>query len=215
MEKLLGLPPVASEHGAHVDALIIYVHWLMIILFVGWLGYFAYVLLRFRRGRNPQADYYGVRNHASSYLEAAVALVEGILLVGLAVALHPASVQACAACYGQSDAPMAAGMNWGILSLFGMVVMVLGGIGAFFVYLARRSATISAAKPAQPASASSEASWGPQQGTSLARRGGMRKHWLSFAYQYVGRIGHCCARGQAHSSAAALGGARKITPEVN
>ena len=40
MEKFLGLPLLASEHGKTVDDLIIYVHWLMIVLFVGWLGYF-------------------------------------------------------------------------------------------------------------------------------------------------------------------------------
>ena len=39
-EKLLGLPVLASEHGRDVDSLIIYVHWLMIALFVGWLGLF-------------------------------------------------------------------------------------------------------------------------------------------------------------------------------
>jgi cytochrome c oxidase subunit 2 len=82
---ILGLPEVASEHGQAVDDLIIYVHWLMILLFVGWLGYFAYVLVRFRRSRNPKADYYGVKSHASNYIEGAVALVEGILLVGIAV----------------------------------------------------------------------------------------------------------------------------------
>jgi cytochrome c oxidase subunit II len=87
IEKLLGLPPVASEHGAHVDTLIVYVHWLMIVLFVGWLAFFAYALIRFRRKRNPRADYHGVKSHASSYLEVAVALVEVVLLVGLAIPL--------------------------------------------------------------------------------------------------------------------------------
>ena len=76
---------LASEHGKQVDNLIIYVHWLMIVLFVGWLAYFAYTLFRFHRSRNPKADYFGVRNHASSYIEGAVALVEGILLVAVAV----------------------------------------------------------------------------------------------------------------------------------
>jgi cytochrome c oxidase subunit 2 len=85
MEKLLGLPVLASEHGRQVDDLIIYVHWLMIVLFVGWLGYFAYALVRFHRSRHPKADYHGVRNHASNYLEGAVALVELVLLVGIAV----------------------------------------------------------------------------------------------------------------------------------
>src|SRR5690348_9679870 len=85
MSKLLGLPVLASEHGQQVDNLIIYVHWLMIVLFVGWLAYFAYTLFRFHHSRNPRADYFGVKNHASNYIEGAVALVEGILLIGVAV----------------------------------------------------------------------------------------------------------------------------------
>ena len=89
---LLGLPPVASEHGQHVDDLIIYMHWLMAALFAGWLLYFAYALVRFRRGRNPKADYVGVRSHASSYLEVAVAAVEGALLIFLAVPLWAKAV---------------------------------------------------------------------------------------------------------------------------
>lgn len=87
MERLLGLPVLASEHGKQVDNLIIYVHWLMIALFVGWLAYFAYVLVRFRRSRHPKADYVGAKTHASSYIEGAVALVEGVLLIGFAVPL--------------------------------------------------------------------------------------------------------------------------------
>src|SRR5436190_13030378 len=87
MNKLLGLPVLASEHGQDVDNLIIYVHWLMAALFVGWLAYFAYALFRFHRSRNPKADYLGVKNHASSYIEGAVALIEGVLLIGVAVPL--------------------------------------------------------------------------------------------------------------------------------
>jgi len=65
-----------------------------------------------------------------------------MLCCGLAVcwALHPLSLRACAACYGQSDSPMAQGMNWGIFSLLGVVVVVLGSISTFFVFLARRAA---------------------------------------------------------------------------
>ena len=92
MEKLLGLPVLASEHGRDVDNLIIYVHWLMILLFIGWLAYFAYVLFRFHRSRNPKADYTGVKNHASNYIEGAVALIEGVLLVGVAVPLWAKAV---------------------------------------------------------------------------------------------------------------------------
>ena len=56
----------------------------------------------------------------------------------------PSAALACAACYGQSDSPMANGMNWGILSLLAVVVCVLGGIAAFFIYLARKAAAASA-----------------------------------------------------------------------
>src|SRR6267154_4640645 len=92
MSKLLGLPVLASEHGQQVDNLIIYVHWLMIVLFVGWLAYFAYALFRFHHSRNPKADYVGVKNHASSYIEVAVAVVEGVLLIAVAVPLWSKAV---------------------------------------------------------------------------------------------------------------------------
>src|ERR1043165_6792026 len=85
MEKLLGLPELASQHGVDVDKFIVYVHWLMIALFIGWGGYFLYALWRFRSSRNPKADYVGVTSHASSYLEVAVAAVEILLLVGFAI----------------------------------------------------------------------------------------------------------------------------------
>jgi cytochrome c oxidase subunit II len=99
MEKLnefvgvkLGLPELASVHGKDVDVLIIYIHYLMIALFVGWIIYFAYVLLRFYHKRNPKADYVGVKSHASSYIEVAVAAVEGVLLLGLAIPLWAKAV---------------------------------------------------------------------------------------------------------------------------
>ena len=92
MEKLLGLPVLASEQGKDVDKLIIYIHYLMIALFIGWVLYFAYALIRFYHKRNPKADYVGVKSHASSYVEVAVALVEAILLVGLAVPLWAKAV---------------------------------------------------------------------------------------------------------------------------
>ncbi len=64
---------------------------------------------------------------------------------------------ACAACYGQSDSPLAAGMNWGIFSLLGTILVVLGGVAAFFVYLARRSARSGAAAVPRPVPHSSGA----------------------------------------------------------
>jgi len=90
--KLLGLPPMYSENGQGVDDLIIYVHWLMIALFIGWIIYFFYAVNRFRSSRNPKADYVGVKNHASSYLELAVAGVEAVLLIFVAVPLWAKAV---------------------------------------------------------------------------------------------------------------------------
>ena len=86
-EKILGLPPLASTNGQGVDDLIIYVHWLMITLFLGWIIYFFYVLHRFRSSRHPKADYVGVKSHASNYLELGVAGIEAVLLIFVAVPL--------------------------------------------------------------------------------------------------------------------------------
>ena len=61
-------------------------------------------------------------------------------IIAMAMVFHSESVFACAACFGKTDSPLAAGMNWGIFSLMGVVVCVLGGIATFFVYLAKRAA---------------------------------------------------------------------------
>jgi cytochrome c oxidase subunit 2 len=90
--KILGMPPLASSNGKDVDDLIIYVHWLMLALFIGWVVYFCYVVWRFHHSRNPKADYYGVRNHASSYIELTVAGIEAILLIFVAVPLWAKAV---------------------------------------------------------------------------------------------------------------------------
>ena len=84
-QRVLHLPELASRSGAEVDNLMVYVHWLMFALFIGWIIYFFYALYRFQARRNPKADYVGVRNHASNYLELAVAGIEALLLIGIAV----------------------------------------------------------------------------------------------------------------------------------
>lgn len=84
MNEFLNLPPDWSAHGHRIDALIGALHWLMLLLFVGWGAYFLYVLFRFRAGRNPKADYVGAKGTASRYVEIAVVLAEVALLVGFA-----------------------------------------------------------------------------------------------------------------------------------
>jgi cytochrome c oxidase subunit 2 len=92
MTEWLGLPPLASAHGGQIDGLIGWMHVFMLILFVGWISFFTFVLIRFRRSRNPVADYAGVKSHTSSYLEVAVAVVEAILLFGFAIPIWAARV---------------------------------------------------------------------------------------------------------------------------
>jgi cytochrome c oxidase subunit II len=92
MTEWLGLPALASAHGGQIDGLIGWTHVFMLVLFVGWGGFFVYCLIRFRRSRHPVANYAGVRSHASSYLEGAVAVVEAILLVGFSIPLWAARV---------------------------------------------------------------------------------------------------------------------------
>jgi len=82
-----GLPPDLSTHGYELDSLTYWIHVLMAFLFVGWGAFFLYTLVRFRKGRNPKASYEGVKSHVSSYLELAVAVVEVVLLFGLAIPL--------------------------------------------------------------------------------------------------------------------------------
>ena len=94
MTEWLGLPPLAAAHGGQIDSLIGWIHIFMLILFVGWGGFFLYTLVRFRQSRNPVADYRGVTSHRSTYLEIGVAVVEAVLLIGFAIPLWVARVDA-------------------------------------------------------------------------------------------------------------------------
>src|SRR3954467_9530150 len=85
MLNLLGLPVGAAGHAGEIDEMLVLVHWLMAILFVGWGAFFLYVLFRFRRAANPKASYTGAKGKISKGLEVAVAVVEVILLVFYAI----------------------------------------------------------------------------------------------------------------------------------
>lgn len=92
MTDWLGLPLLAAAHGGQIDNLIGWIHMFMAILFIGWGGFFVYAIIRFRRSRNPVANYAAVKSHASSYLEIGVAVVEGVLLFGFSIPLWAARV---------------------------------------------------------------------------------------------------------------------------
>jgi hypothetical protein len=67
-----------------------------------------------------------------------------IFAAGLICQAQP--LLACAMCYGaRTDSPLAAGMNWGIMSLLAVIVFVLGGVASFFIFLAKKAAAAAAA----------------------------------------------------------------------
>ena len=91
--SVLGLPQLASSSGQAVDDLMVYVHWLMLVLFVGWIIYFGYVLFRFNDARNKKASYEGSKSKLPSYVELAIVAIEAVLLLGIAVPLWAKNVQ--------------------------------------------------------------------------------------------------------------------------
>ena len=94
MDRLLGLPPVASEHGARLDQMNALVHWLMLLLLVGWSLYFIFVLVRFRRSAHPKADYAGAKGKTAKWTEYGVIVAEAILLIFFSLPLWSERVEA-------------------------------------------------------------------------------------------------------------------------
>ena len=70
------------------------------------------------------------------------------------LAARPASTWACATCFGQSDSSLAKGATLGIVFLLAVILSLLGGIGVFFIAVARRAASASAneSDPSSPKS---------------------------------------------------------------
>jgi cytochrome c oxidase subunit 2 len=85
MLNLLGMPAAASAHAGDIDQMMVLVHWLMLVLFVGWGAFFIVVLVKFRRGANPKASYVGAKGKFAKSTEVGVALIEVLLLVFYAI----------------------------------------------------------------------------------------------------------------------------------
>jgi len=85
MLNWLGMPVAASAHAGEIDQMMSLVHWLMLVLFVGWGAFFVFVLVRFRKGANPTASYVGAKGKLAKSSEVAVALIEVLLLVFYAI----------------------------------------------------------------------------------------------------------------------------------
>jgi cytochrome c oxidase subunit 2 len=85
MLDFLKMPAQAATHAAEIDNMIAAVHWLMLVLFIGWGGYFVYALFRFRAAANPKASYTGAKGKIAKSTEIGVAIVEVILLAVYAI----------------------------------------------------------------------------------------------------------------------------------
>src|SRR5882724_1509003 len=95
MQRFLDMFPIqASTHAAEVDHMTILVHWLMLVLFIGWGSFFLFVLFRFRKGANPKASYTGAHGKFAKSTEVAVALIEIALLVFYAIPAWATRVKA-------------------------------------------------------------------------------------------------------------------------
>ena len=94
MSEWLGLPVAGSAQAQDVDTVMVLVHWLMLVLFVGWGAFFTFVLIRFRRKANPVASYHGVRGRWSTWIEGAVLTAEVVLLVFFSIPFWSSRVNA-------------------------------------------------------------------------------------------------------------------------
>jgi len=90
----LGLPVEASAHATSIDQIIVIVHWLMAVTFVGWSGFLIYVLVRFRRGAHPTASYEGASGTWARLAGIGVVAAEVILLVFFSIPTWSARVDA-------------------------------------------------------------------------------------------------------------------------
>ncbi len=79
------LPPNVSVHGADIDAMIIWIHWFMLALFVGWGIFIAYCLVRFRQRPGHEAVYAPIEARFSKWLEIGVAVAETVILIAFAM----------------------------------------------------------------------------------------------------------------------------------
>jgi heme/copper-type cytochrome/quinol oxidase subunit 2 len=94
MLEWLGMPVAGAAHAGEVDELMALVHWLMLVLFVGWSIFFVYVLVRFRRKAHPVASHEGVRGRWSTWLEGGVLVAEVVLLAFFSIPVWSARVDA-------------------------------------------------------------------------------------------------------------------------
>ena len=80
-------PPPITEHGKNVDRVIVFVHAMMAVLFVGWTLYFLGCIYKFRESAHPKADNVGPSKLWTTLAEYGVIVAEVVLIVSFAVPL--------------------------------------------------------------------------------------------------------------------------------
>lgn len=81
------LPADFSTHGATIDALINFLHWFMLALFIGWGIFMIYCIVKFRRTPGGRALYHPIKAKLSKYIEIVVVGIEVVLLFALSIPL--------------------------------------------------------------------------------------------------------------------------------
>lgn len=87
MKDVFQSPPPVTEHGRNVDRMIVFVHIMMGVLFVGWTFYFLGCLVKFRESAHPKAESTGPSKLWTNLVEYGVILAEVVLIVSFAVPL--------------------------------------------------------------------------------------------------------------------------------
>ena len=79
------LPPNVSVQGVDIDAMIILIHWFMLVLFVGWSIFIVNCLVRFRQRPGHVAVYEPIKAGFNRWLEVGVAVAEALVLIVFAM----------------------------------------------------------------------------------------------------------------------------------
>lgn len=87
INEITGMHEIASKHGHVGNHMLALVHWIMLILFVGWSAFLILILFKFRKSKSPKASYHGMTSHFSTHIEVGVVIVEVVLLLGFAFPL--------------------------------------------------------------------------------------------------------------------------------
>ena len=59
----------------------------------------------------------------------------------------PTPASACAVCFGDPESQIAKGASWSVIALLGIVMIVLTGFAAFFVFIAKRAREVGPLPP--------------------------------------------------------------------